>query len=127
MHLKLDGHALVAGLAPLRSVRKPSLATIKACPQELGKLADISCGAMRVSVPIFDRRSWSDTVEFDGAILKSLASLSTDDLFMDVCRVEYVAGRIVFAENISVAARILDREQSASDQQNCDCNDWAHA
>lgn len=107
MHLKLDGHSFLAGLAPLRSKRKLPVATIKACPHELGKLAEIVCGDIRIDVPIFDRRCWSDTVAFDGAVLKSLAAIPADDMFMDICRVEYIAGRIVFAENISVLATVV--------------------
>lgn len=105
MHLKLDGHSLLAGLAPLRSKRKLPTATLKACPHTLGKLAEITCGEFQVSVPIFDRRCWSEGVAFDGAILKALAAIPADDMFMDVCRVEYIAGRLVFAENISVPAQ----------------------
>ncbi len=105
-YLKLDGQTLVAGLASLRSKRKLPIATIKACPLTMGKVAEIACGELQISVPIFDRRCWSDTVEFDGAVLKSLAVIPADDMFMDVCRVEYIAGRIVFAENLSVPACI---------------------
>lgn len=107
MHLKLDGHSFLAGLTPLRAKRKLPKASIKACPLTMGKLAEVTCGDFQLSIPIFDRRSWSDTVEFDGAILKSLAEISADDMFMDVCRVEYIAGRIVFAENISVPAWVV--------------------
>ena len=107
MHLKLDGHSFLAGLAPLRNKRKLPAATIKACPHQMGKLAEVACGEIRINVPIFDRRCWSDTVEFDGTVLKFLAAIPADDMFMDVCRVEYIAGRIVFAENISVPARVV--------------------
>jgi hypothetical protein len=107
MHLKLDGHALVAGLASLRGKRKLPTATIRACPHEMGKEAEVTCGELQFSVPVFDRRCWSDTVAFDGSVLKSLASIPADDMFMDVCRVEYIAGRLVFAENISVPAQVV--------------------
>lgn len=107
MHLKLDGHSFLAGLTPLRSKRKLPAATIKACPHAMGKVAEVACGEFRINVPIFDRRCWSDIVEFEGAVLKSLAAIPADDMFMDICRVEYIAGRIVFAENISVPARVV--------------------
>lgn len=107
MHLKLDGHALLGSLAALRSRRKLGKATLTACPLSLGKTAELRCGDWHIHVPIFDRRAWSDTVEFDASILKSLAAIPADDMFMDVCRVEYIAGRIVFAENLSVSATIV--------------------
>jgi hypothetical protein len=104
MHLKLDGNALVANLAWLRNKRKIPPASIKACPLTMGKLAEFTCGPLHFSIEILDRRHWSGTVEFDGAILKAVALIPADDMFMDVCRVEYIAGRIVFAENLSAPA-----------------------
>ena len=112
MHLKLDGHALLAGLAAVHGKRKLPMASIKACPHEMGKRAEVTCGELRFEVPIFDRRCWSDTVVFEGTVLKSLATISPDDMFMDVCRVEYIAGRIVFAENISAPAQVVQEKSS---------------
>lgn len=109
MHLKLDGHALLAGLVAIRGKRKLPVASIRACPHAMGKRAEVTCGDLQFEVPVFDRRCWSDTVEFDGALLKSLAAIPADDMFMDVCRVEYIAGRIVFAENISAPAQVVER------------------
>jgi hypothetical protein len=60
MHLKLDGHSFLAGLTPLRAKRKLPKASIKACPLTLVKLAEVTCGDFQLSIPIFDRRSWSD-------------------------------------------------------------------
>lgn len=114
MHLKLDGHALLAGLTMLRGKRRLPRAALTACPLVMGKRAEVSCGDFRLTVPVLDRRSWSDTVEFDGSLLKSLASISADDMFMDVCRVEYVAGRIVFAENLSAPACIAPSRITAA-------------
>ena len=107
MHLKLDGHSFLSGLAPLRARRKLPKATLTACPHALGKVAEIVCGDFHLDVPVHDRRCWSDTVEFDGAVLASLASIPADDMFMQVCRVEYIAGRIVFADNLTFSARIV--------------------
>ena len=92
MHLKLDGHALVALLSVLRSKRSFPNATIKACPVTMGKVASIDCGPFYCDVPILDSRNWSGTVEFDGAVFRTLSKLPANDLFMDVCRVEYIAG-----------------------------------
>jgi len=107
MHLKLDGYSFLAGLAPLRMKRKLPKATLKACPLTMGKFAELTCGDLKIEIPILDRRCWSDTVEFDGGVLKSLATIPANDMFMDVCRVEYIAGRIVFAENLSVSANVV--------------------
>jgi hypothetical protein len=107
MHLKLDGNALIAKLAWLRTKRKIPPASIKACPLTMGKFAEVSCGPLHFSIEILDRRQWSGTVEFDGAILKAVALIPAGDMFMDVCRVEYIAGRIVFAENLSTPATYL--------------------
>lgn len=107
MHLKLDGHAFLASLLPLKAKRKLPRATIRACPHSMGKVAEVSCGDLRIDIPVFDRRSWSDTVEFDGGVLKSLASIPADDMFLDVFRIEVIAGRIVFAENFSVPANVI--------------------
>jgi hypothetical protein len=104
MHLKVDGNALVAGLFPLRKKRQLPQATITASAAAMGKVAEIRCGAVQFTISVFDRRSWSGVVEFDGAVLKALAMLPGNDLFMDVCRVEYIAGRIVFADNLSAPA-----------------------
>ena len=112
MHLKLDGHALLAGLAAIHGKRKLPMASIKACPHEMGKRAEVACGELRFEVPVLDRRCWSDTVAFEGSVLKSLATISPDDMFMDVCRVEYIAGRIVFAENISAPAQVVQEKSS---------------
>ncbi len=111
MHLKVDGHALIAGLATLRNRRKLPPARIQACPQSMGKLADVRCGDVAFQVPVFDRRCWSDTVEFDGKLLGDLLKIPADDLFMDICRVEYIAGRIVFAENLTAPAKIVPSEE----------------
>jgi hypothetical protein len=107
MHLKLDGHALVAQLGVLRAKRRFPKATISACPLTMGKVAAIDCGPLHFDVPILDRRNWSGTVEFDGMVFKSLAKLPANDLFMDVCRVEFIGGELIFAECLSASANIV--------------------
>lgn len=107
MHLKLDGNALVANLASLRNKRKIPTASIKACALRLGKVAEVTCGPLQFGVEILDRRSWSGTVEFDGVVLREIAMIPANDMFMDLFRVEFNAGRIVFAENLSAPARFL--------------------
>lgn len=107
MHLKVDGNDMLRKLAPLRGKRRLPRATLSACPQTLGREVVLACGDFLCHVPVLDRRQWSATVEFDGDLLVMLARIPSDDLFMDVCRIEFIAGRLVVAENHTVEACIL--------------------
>jgi hypothetical protein len=108
MYLTLNGHALVKGLGTLRHKRSLPRATLRADAQSMGKSAEVVCGECRFQVPVLDRRHWQGTVAFDGSLLKALAMIAADDLFMDVCRVEFIAGRIVFDANLTGPAQIIE-------------------
>lgn len=115
MYLLIDGHALIAGVATLRTRRKLPPATLRVRQAAACHLAEFSCGPLSVSVPVLDRRHWAGVLTFDGILLKDIARLPVNDLFMTMCLVEFIAGNLTLGETFSGVATVLPETMDQGD------------